>query len=88
VPRVARISIGKYHWELPRSRILRIVIGVVLVIFGLFGFLPVLGFWMIPLGFLVLANDIPAVRRLNRRIGVAVKRWWTGAKRKARSNSA
>jgi hypothetical protein len=88
VPRVARIHIGKYHWELPRSRILRVAIGVILVIFGLFGFLPVVGFWMIPLGLLVLANDIPAVRRLNRRVAVAVKRWWARAKRKARSNTA
>lgn len=45
----------------------RIVVGVLLVIGGLFGFLPVLGFWMIPLGLIVLAFDIPWVRQQLRR---------------------
>ena len=30
---------------------------------GLLGFLPVLGFWMLPLGVILLAEDIPVVRR-------------------------
>jgi hypothetical protein len=50
----------------PGYRWVRIPAGVLLVLFGLFGFLPVLGFWMIPLGLWLLAVDIPAVRRLNR----------------------
>ncbi len=50
----------------PGYRWIRIPAGVLLVLFGLFGFLPVLGFWMIPLGLWLLAVDIPAVRRLNR----------------------
>ncbi len=48
---------------------------------GLLGILPILGFWMVPLGMLVLAEDFPVVRRWNRRTGVAIKRWWTGVKR-------
>ncbi|MGA8260228.1 MAG: PGPGW domain-containing protein [Arenicellales bacterium] len=35
----------------------RISIGLLLVVGGLFGFLPVLGFWMIPLGLVILAVD-------------------------------
>ncbi len=29
---------------------------------GFVGFLPILGFWMIPLGLVLLAQDIPALR--------------------------
>ena len=64
------IRIGGYTLPLPRSRILRILIGVLLVIGGLFAFLPILGFWMIPLGLLVLSVDIPRVRRWRRRFAV------------------
>ena len=64
------IRIGRFTLPLPRSRILRILIGVLLVICGLFGFLPILGFWMIPLGLLVLSIDIPRVRRWRRRFAV------------------
>src|SRR5690625_5080872 len=43
-------------------RPLRIPLGVLLVLGGLLGFLPILGFWMVPLGLLLLALDIPAQR--------------------------
>lgn len=50
----------------PRSRPARIAIGIALVIGGIFSFLPILGIWMIPLGLLVLSQDIPRVRRWRR----------------------
>ncbi len=37
----------------------------------LLGFLPVLGFWMLPLGFIILSHDIPLARRWRRRMGLA-----------------
>lgn len=37
---------------------LRLVLGLLLFVGGVFGFLPVLGFWMIPLGIAVAALDI------------------------------
>ena len=37
---------------------LRLVAGLVLIVGGVFGFLPVLGFWMIPLGIAVAAADV------------------------------
>lgn len=47
---------------------LRLVAGLVLIVGGVFGFLPVLGFWMIPLGVAVAALDIlPLWRRLRGR---------------------
>ena len=37
---------------------LRLVVGLLLMLGGVFGFLPVLGFWMIPLGLGVAALDV------------------------------
>ena len=67
-----RIKFGGRHIHMPQSRPVRIAIGVALCIFGVLGFLPVLGFWMIPLGVLVLSYEFAAVRRFRRRIVV----WW------------
>jgi hypothetical protein len=39
----------------------RWVVGLMLIIGGIFGFLPVLGFWMIPLGLGVAALDIKPI---------------------------
>ena len=36
----------------------RTVLGLLLVALGVFGFLPVLGFWMIPLGLAIILTDI------------------------------
>ncbi len=59
----------KNHW-------LRKTAGVLLVIGGILGFLPVLGFWMLPLGLALLAVDWPIARRLSRRMNV-----WLGRRR-------
>ncbi len=64
------VKLGGYRLPLPRSRLLRIALGGLLVVFGLLGFLPVLGFWMIPLGLIILSGDIPRVRRWRRRFAV------------------
>jgi hypothetical protein len=62
---------------MPRSRVGRILIGSALVIGGILGFLPILGFWMVPLGLLVLSQDLPFVRRKRRRLSV----WWARRQR-------
>jgi hypothetical protein len=64
------VKIGSYKLPLPRSRLLRIILGVLLILGGLFGVLPLFGFWMIPLGLLILSIDIPRVRRWRRRFAV------------------
>jgi hypothetical protein len=64
------VKVGGYKLPLPRSRILRILLGVALILFGILGFLPILGFWMVPLGLIVLSIDIPRVRRWRRRFAV------------------
>ena len=40
---------------------LRLPVGLLLIIAGAFGILPILGFWMIPLGVTVAALDIKAI---------------------------
>lgn len=71
------IRFGDRRIKLPESRPLRVGIGISLVIGGMLGFLPVLGFWMIPLGLLVLSIDLPPVRRFRRRLQV----WWEKRRR-------
>ncbi len=67
-----KITLFGRTFNLPASRLARTLIGVLLVLGGLLGFLPVLGFWMIPLGLLVLSVDFPVIRRGRRRLSV----WW------------
>jgi hypothetical protein len=64
---------------LPRSRPVRVGIAVFLIVFGaLFGWLPVLGYWMVPVGLFILAHDSPRIRRWNRRLGVWIRRKMRG----------
>ncbi|WP_105384712.1 hypothetical protein [Neorhizobium alkalisoli] len=77
-PQSGKLALGGWQIPMPRSRIGRVIIGLTLIVGGTLGFLPILGFWMLPLGFLVLSHDLPIVRRQRRRIAV----WW--ARRQAR----
>jgi hypothetical protein len=86
---VPQVRIGKFRVSLPQNRIVRISLGVAFVVLGaLFGWLPILGYWMVPLGLLILASDSPVIRRWNRKMVVSVVGWWKGrrAKRAARVN--
>jgi hypothetical protein len=47
----------------PDSRLIRIPVGLLLIIGGIFSFLPALGIWMLPLGLLLIAYDVPFLRR-------------------------
>jgi hypothetical protein len=41
----------------------RAVAGVLAMVCGVVGFLPIVGFWMFPLGVVLIALDIPPLRR-------------------------
>ncbi|MBR1214065.1 hypothetical protein [Bradyrhizobium sp. JYMT SZCCT0180] len=43
----------------PSSRYVRIPIAILLILGGIFSILPVLGLWMLPLGLLLFAQDVP-----------------------------
>ena len=57
------MTAGFLDWvRRPSSRIVRIPLGLLLIFGGIFSFLPVLGIWMLPLGLLLLAIDLPFLR--------------------------
>jgi len=68
------IGIGPKLFRLPQRAPMRIGLGLGLVAGGVLGFLPVLGFWMLPLGLLVLSQDLPAVRRWRRSFVLRMER--------------
>ena len=60
-----------------RARLIRIPLALLLLVGGVFAFLPFLGLWMLPLGLMLLALDLPFLQgpvsaasvRLRRRFG-------------------
>jgi len=61
---VARIAFNTLKWgrdHVPPG--VRSLIGALLMVGGVFGFLPILGFWMFPLGLAFAALDFPPARR-------------------------
>lgn len=49
----------------PEQKWVRLPSGLLLMLGGLLSFLPVLGVWMLPLGILLLAEDIPLFQSLS-----------------------
>jgi hypothetical protein len=76
------IRIFSRRVKVPSNRVARSAIGGGLIFGGVLGFLPVLGYWMIPAGLLVLAIDSPRIRRFNRRATVKLVRAWNNWRRK------
>jgi hypothetical protein len=76
--------IGKFvRWlRKPSSRWVRIPVAILFIGGGILGFLPLLGFWMVPLGLLFLAQDIPFLRKPIGLAIVGVQRWWVKWKKK------
>ena len=56
---VARLMRRLRH---PHARWIRIPAGILLTLGGIFSILPVLGIWMLPLGLLLMAYDVPFLR--------------------------
>lgn len=54
---------------------IRFPAAVLLIAGGLLGFLPVLGFWMLPLGLLLLAVDLPVLRGPLSALIIRARRW-------------
>ncbi|WP_436641413.1 hypothetical protein [Microbaculum sp. FT89] len=69
-PKGRRVTIMGRKYRVPDSPRIRLGAGLALIVGGVLGFLPVLGFWMIPLGLVILSVDMPAVRRVRRRMEV------------------
>ncbi len=72
---MAKINIVGYRIGVPGHPVLRTLLGAVMVLGGLLGFLPILGYWMVPVGMAILAIDFPAVRRFQRRMNIRIGNW-------------
>ena len=68
----------------PSASWVRVPLGVLLMVGGLLGFLPVLGFWMLPLGVALLSLDVAMLRRPTARAIVAGERRWRRFRRNRR----
>ncbi len=77
------VRVWKYNIGLPRTRAARTAMGGGLIAGGFLGFLPILGFWMVPAGLLVLAVDSAGIRRWNRKTTVTVLRRWNNWRRRS-----
>ena len=73
LPASAR-SAMRWMWQ-PSARLVRIPAGALLCVGGVFGILPLLGFWMLPAGLILLAEDVPPLRRATSRILDWIERW-------------
>jgi hypothetical protein len=60
----------------PSSRWLRYPIALILIAGAFFSFLPILGVWMLPLGLVLLAQDIPFLQRPVLRLLVGIRKFW------------
>lgn len=64
-------------------RLVRVPLALLLIVGGVFSILPFLGIWMLPVGLLLLAVDLPFLRgpisalliRARRRIGIWSAKW-------------
>lgn len=72
------------HLRRPGARWLRIPLAILLILGGVFSFLPVLGIWMLPLGLLLLALDLAFLQGpVNTTIVRGLRKWtmWRRARR-------
>ncbi|EKE45628.1 hypothetical protein OCGS_0245 [Oceaniovalibus guishaninsula JLT2003] len=72
---VQSLLTGRLRWA-------RIPLGLLLVVGGFAAILPVFGLWMIPLGLLVLAVDVPFLRPLIGHTMVRMRLWWRNLRRR------
>lgn len=66
----------------PRRWWLRIPAGVLLMLGGVFSFLPVLGIWMLPLGALLMSQDVPWLKRVTVAVLMWIERQWNSFRRR------
>jgi hypothetical protein len=60
----------------PSSRYARVPAAVLLIAGGVFSFLPVLGVWMLPLGLVLFAQDVPVLQKpMAKSLGWIERKW-------------
>ena len=68
----------------PSSFAVRLVAAFLLILGGIFSFLPLLGIWMLPLGLMLIAQDVPFLQKplVQSLAWVEAKLKWLKEKRK------
>jgi hypothetical protein len=66
----------------PAARWIRIPLGALLILGGLLWFLPVLGIEMLPVGLLLIAQDVPFLRGPVGRAVIWLERKWVALRRR------
>ena len=74
--RLPRFAGAALRWAIESSPFIRWPIAIVLVFGGFLGFLPILGFWMAPLGLILIAEDLPFLRPPLARLVAWILRNW------------
>ena len=72
----AKVHFGKFEMRVPGNKLQRTILGIALCFGGILGFLPILGFWMLPLGIMILSLEYHLARRWRRRCEVWIGRRW------------
>ena len=68
---------GFVRWlRRPSSALVRIPLAILLVLGGVFSFLPILGLWMLPLGLILIAQDLPFLQKPTARMLGWIERKW------------
>lgn len=67
--RPSRALLGK-GWS-----VIRVPSALLLILGGLLAFLPVLGIWMLPLGLMLLAVDVPVLQNPMSSVFIRSRRW-------------
>jgi hypothetical protein len=65
----------------PSSKLVRIPLAVLLVLGGVLGFLPILGLWMLPLGLVLIAQDVPFLEKPTAQLLGWIERRWIARER-------
>ncbi len=86
---------GAIAWmRKPQVRIVRLPLGILCIVGSFLWFLPVLGLWFLPLGLLLIAQDLPFLRRpVGRMTLYLLDRWkqlrtWWARRKEARAERA
>lgn len=74
--RLPRFASAALRWAIDSSPFVRWPIALLFIAGGLVGFLPILGFWMIPLGLIVIARDVPILQSPLARLFAWILRKW------------
>jgi hypothetical protein len=72
----------------PKSRKIRIPLGILFIVASFFWFLPVLGLEFLPIGLLLIAQDVPFLRRPVARMMLWLEDRWRALRRRFKRKRA